>query len=110
MRSRSRAGMPTPWSRTPITTSSSPPPPVDPPVVVLDPPRQVDRLVLVGELHGVLQQVVDGGIELAPIAEHGDRRGRLAERYLDPPGLRRLPHPLDRFGEHEVDEHGLAWR
>ena len=65
----------------------------------------------VGELHCVLEQVVERRGQLAAVAEHRDRRGGFLEFDLDAPLLGRRPDSFCGFGHDEVDEHGFArWR
>ena len=91
--------MPTPWS----TTRD-----VD---VVADRLRgELHRAAVVGELHGVLEQVVDGRDELAAVPEDRHGVGRLLELDLHLAVIGRGPYPLECLGHDERDEHRLARR
>ena len=91
--------MPTPWSSTSRRTSSSP-----------TSAGEADRAALVGELHRVLEQVVERGDELAAVAEDGHGRVGLLELDLDVALVGRGAHALDRLGHHEVHQDRLARR
>ena len=62
----------------------------------------IDR-ARVGVLHGVVEQVVDGRDELAPVAEHGEAGGRLVDLDARCPAARpRAAGAVDGLGDDQV--------